>query len=94
LKEIDIFTNFQDMGGNSIIATHLLKVVEEYYPGLVDISDIFSYPAIDVMAEYIDEKLGISCAAVADESSEMDWEKMLDDVADGAESIDDVLGKV
>ena len=42
ISELDLFANFQDMGGNSIIATHLLKVIEQQYPGLVDISDIFS----------------------------------------------------
>ncbi|WGO96538.1 beta-ketoacyl synthase N-terminal-like domain-containing protein [Saccharophagus degradans] len=92
LNEIDIFTNFQDMGGNSIIATHLLKVVEEYYPGQVDISDIFSYPAIDVMAEYIDEKNGV--AVTQEQPDSLDWEKMLDDVESGSESIDTLLGKV
>ncbi|MBL4671727.1 MAG: SDR family oxidoreductase, partial [Arenicella sp.] len=57
LQEVDVFTSFQDMGGNSIIATHLLKVVEQHFNDLVDISDIFSYPSIDEMAEYIQSKL-------------------------------------
>jgi polyketide synthase PksN len=57
LQEVDVFTSFQDMGGNSIIATHLLKVVEQHFDDLIDISDIFSYPSIDEMAEYIQSKL-------------------------------------
>jgi len=100
LAEIDIFTNFQDMGGNSIIATHLLKVIEEFFPGLVDISDVFSYPAIDVMAEYIDDKRGVApqdASESANEESaeekdgEKDWDNMLDSVVDGEGSIDDLL---
>ncbi len=95
LAEIDIFTNFQDMGGNSIIATHLLKVIEEYYPGLVDISDVFSYPAIDVMAEYIDDKRGVEPpadeSASGEKAEEKDWDNMLDSVVDGEGSIDDLL---
>ena len=97
LAEIDIFTNFQDMGGNSIIATHLLKVIEEFFPGSVDISDVFSYPSIDVMAEYIDEKRGVEpqTASADNNSSEpeepKDWDNMLDSVVDGEGSIDDLL---
>lgn len=66
LAEIEVFTNFHDMGGNSIIATHLLKLIEQYYPEMVDISDIFSYSSIDEMAAYVSEKqerLGIKQAS-------------------------------
>ena len=56
LAEIDVFTNFHDMGGNSIIATHLLKLIDTHFRDLVDISDIFSYSSIDEMASYITEK--------------------------------------
>lgn len=103
LSEIDIFTNFQDMGGNSIIATHLLKVIEEYFPGMVDISDVFSYPAIDVMAENIDEKRGVESkpASASDNGvsndeapAEKDWDNMLDSVVDGEGSIDDLLDSI
>ena len=98
LAEIDIFTNFQDMGGNSIIATHLLKVIDEFFPGLVDISDVFSYPSIDVMAEYIDEKRDIEPQTASEdgnpsepEEQQKDWDNMLDSVVDGKGSIDDLL---
>lgn len=94
VAEIDIFTNFQDMGGNSIIATHLLKVIEEYFPNLVDISDVFSYPAIDVMAEYIDDKRGVDSKPTAEaetKAEEKDWDNMLDSVVDGEGSIDDLM---
>lgn len=92
VSEIDIFTNFQDMGGNSIIATHLLKVIDEYFPNLVDISDVFSYPAIDVMAEYIDEKRGVDSKPTTEpQAEEKDWDNMLDSVVDGDGSVEDLL---
>ncbi len=56
IAEIDVFENFHAMGGDSILATHLLKAVDGVYPGIVDISDIFSYPSVIQMAEYIDKK--------------------------------------
>jgi len=91
LKEIDVFTNFLDMGGNSIIATHLLKVVEEYFPGQVDISDIFSYPSIDVMAEYLQQKNGVKSEAKEEET---DWEAMLDNLTQGQDSVDKLMERV
>lgn len=54
LSEIDIFASFQDMGGNSLMSTQLLKLIEEQFPGLVDISDLFSYPSISDLSEFID----------------------------------------
>ncbi|MCG7495638.1 SDR family NAD(P)-dependent oxidoreductase [Vibrio sp. Of7-15] len=94
VSEIDVFTNFQDMGGNSIIATHLLKVVEAEFPGMVDISDVFSYPSVDVMAEYIDEKRGVIPEDEGEQDAKTDWESLMDSVTDGNESIDNILDKI
>jgi len=54
LTEIDIYNSFQDMGGNSLMATQLLKAIEEQFPGIVDISDLFSYPSVYELSEFID----------------------------------------
>ncbi len=54
---IDVYDNFYDMGGDSILATHLLKAIEQVYPRVIDISDIFSYPTVVQMAEYIESKI-------------------------------------
>ncbi len=56
LDEIDIYASFQDMGGNSLMSTQLLKLIEGKFPGTVDISDIFSYPSVYDLADYIDSK--------------------------------------
>jgi polyketide synthase PksN len=93
LTEIDVYTNFQDMGGNSIIATHLLRLIEESFPGLADISDVFSYPSIDEMATHIDEKRGGSRPA-AEAKPATDWEGLVDQVMDGTGSIDSLLEKL
>ncbi|MCO7224348.1 SDR family NAD(P)-dependent oxidoreductase [Pleionea sp. CnH1-48] len=97
ISEIDIFTNFQDMGGNSIIATHLLKVIETQYAGIVDISDIFSYPSVDVMAEYVDEKRGVSTSQATEEDStrtDGDWQDLMDRLTDEDQSIDSILDEL
>ncbi|MES2825084.1 MAG: beta-ketoacyl synthase N-terminal-like domain-containing protein [Pseudomonadota bacterium] len=94
LSEVDVFTNFLDMGGNSLIATHLLRLIDEYYPGVVDISDIFSYPSIEAMGEYIDQKHTPESSVTNEPATNVNWEDMLDQVLDGNTSIDDVLNKL
>ncbi|MET1255505.1 SDR family NAD(P)-dependent oxidoreductase [Aliikangiella maris] len=96
LQEIDVFKSFQDMGGNSMIAAQLLKVLEQRFKGHVDISDIFSYPSIDEMAQYLNEKLGFSEEAtenteVAETKSDQDWENILDKAVSDDGDIEDIL---
>lgn len=57
LDAVDIDANFYDLGGDSILATHLLKALNQNFPGLVDISDIFTYSTVSDMAGYIEGKL-------------------------------------
>ena len=109
LAEVDVFTNFQDMGGNSIIATHLLKVIDSQFPGLVDISDVFSYSSVDEMAAYVDEKrarlqpppaateadtANAASGTAAAPPAEVNWEDMIDQVLDDGASIDSILDKI
>lgn len=57
LPEVDIYDNFYDMGGDSLLATKLAKEIKEEYP-TVDISDIFTYPTVAQLSEYIKSKMG------------------------------------
>lgn len=63
LSTMDIHDGFRDLGGDSIIATRLLTAIEKQFGSLVDISDIFTYPSISAMAEYIDRRRNRSVAA-------------------------------
>lgn len=98
VSEIDLFANFQDLGGNSIIATHLLKVIEGEFPGLADISDIFSYPSVDVMAEYLARKQQQAGATVRHSqpqaAPEQNWDALMDSLTAGEQSVDDVLARL
>ncbi len=58
LEEVSVYDNFNDLGGDSIMATLLLKDLEKEFPGIVDISDIFNYPSISAMSEYIESRTG------------------------------------
>lgn len=57
LAEIDIFENFNAMGGDSIIASEVLKLLNERYDNILNISDMFTYSTVTDMAEHIALKL-------------------------------------
>lgn len=59
MDTIDIFDNFHDMGGDSIMAGKLLKALDKEYSGIISVTDLFSYPSIIQMAEYIGKKTDI-----------------------------------
>ncbi len=57
LAEIDIFENFNAMGGDSIIASEVLKLLNERYDNILNISDMFTFSTVTDMAEHICRKL-------------------------------------
>jgi len=50
---IQLDDSFTSIGGNSIFAVYLLQEMEKSFPGMLGISDIFTYPTINKMAEYV-----------------------------------------
>ncbi|MFQ6339668.1 SDR family NAD(P)-dependent oxidoreductase [Bacillus sp. AF62] len=57
IPELDLYESFSAMGGDSIMATQLLNLINQKYPNLVDISDIFTYPSVVELSEYIDREI-------------------------------------
>lgn len=57
ITEISIYANFYDSGGNSILAAQLAGNLEKEYPGLLDITDIYSHPTIAELSEYIEQRM-------------------------------------
>ena len=55
LNEIDVFENFNSMGGDSIIAAEVLKQLNMQYNDMLNISDMFTYPCVIEMADHIAE---------------------------------------
>lgn len=56
LEEIDIYANFKELGGDSILAIKLYKEIEAAFPGVMSVTDIYTYPTVIQMAEYIGRK--------------------------------------
>ena len=80
LEEVDIYQSFYELGGDSILATYILKELEEEFPGMVDISDIFSYSSVHEMAEYLEDQMDDS--GYETEEEEEDFDSAVDDMLD------------
>lgn len=63
LDKIDIYVSIHEMGGDSILATQLVKEIDKVFPGVIDITDIFTHSSVEQMARYINEKRGVSFEA-------------------------------
>ncbi|MGF9909452.1 SDR family NAD(P)-dependent oxidoreductase [Brevibacillus porteri] len=56
IPEANVYQSFQEAGGNSILATSLVKEINQLYPGRINIATLFAYPSIAKMAEYLENK--------------------------------------
>jgi polyketide synthase PksN len=59
---IDIYESFYAMGGDSLMATELMKEIEAVFPNLIDVTDIFTYPTVEELSHYIEQKMGQTIA--------------------------------
>ncbi len=98
-KTIQDNTTFSKLGGNSLIATKLLKELDKRYPRKLDITDIFTYPSIRQISGYISEQYEKD-RKVNDKQTNQDGLDILDQVleqlAEGKispESVDELLKK-
>lgn len=54
IAEIDIHANFFDLGGNSLIAIHLLNRLREHCRAPLSMADIFRHSTIEALARHVD----------------------------------------
>ncbi|HEX2926791.1 MAG TPA: SDR family NAD(P)-dependent oxidoreductase [Ruminiclostridium sp.] len=54
-ENISINDKFFDIGGNSILVIQMHGLIEKQYPGKVAVTDLFSYPTIAKLAEFIED---------------------------------------
>ncbi|HEX3047450.1 MAG TPA: amino acid adenylation domain-containing protein, partial [Bacillota bacterium] len=57
VSEINIFDNFYDLGGDSIIGMKIVNSLNDQMKIRIDVSAIFQYPSIKELAEYLNQKL-------------------------------------
>ncbi len=97
LSEVDVFESFNSLGGDSIMATHLLKILDNEFPDIVEISDIFTYGNVKELAHYIEEQLrnqNASTVANDDTDDGNDLVKMMQALSNGSVNVEDTLRKL
>lgn len=86
LKEIDIYESFNSQGGDSMLSTEALNVLNKEFGNILDVSDMFTYTTAAEMAEYIDSKL-----APAKDTKDAGVEDIIQRLAEGDIEIDKML---
>ncbi|WP_313560433.1 non-ribosomal peptide synthetase [Ruminiclostridium cellobioparum] len=56
IDNIDVNGNFFDLGGNSILLINMHNKIEQYYPGRISVTDIFSKSTIFELSKLIESK--------------------------------------
>jgi hypothetical protein len=54
---IDIYDNFFEMGGDSILLTRMHGYIDGIYPDIVNVANLFEYTSIYTLSEYIHKRL-------------------------------------
>lgn len=91
INEVNVFSKFFEIGGNSLLASYLQKEINKIYPSTVAITDVFAYSTIVDMAAYISEKNGTSKEHIAiDQNKDADIEDLVQQFVQGDLSIEEM----
>jgi len=90
-EEINIYDNFLEIGADSIALSRVHERLQEFFPDRLTISQMFVYPTISKLAQYLNSQE----EAAAEEEEDEDIEKKLGDLLEQMEtgnlSIDDAI---
>jgi acyl-CoA synthetase (AMP-forming)/AMP-acid ligase II/acyl carrier protein len=56
-KHVDIDENLFDVGASSLTLIQIHEKIDELYPGLVDLTELFDFPTISQLAKHLESKL-------------------------------------
>jgi acyl-CoA synthetase (AMP-forming)/AMP-acid ligase II/acyl carrier protein len=56
-KHVDIDDNLFEVGASSLTLIQIHEKIDEAYPGAVDLTELFDYPTISLLAKRLEEKL-------------------------------------
>jgi polyketide synthase PksN len=88
--EVDIYVSFNSLGGDSIMATRILKEIDKVFPGIVDIASVFAYPSVVEMSGYIDSKLKTKAEAQTEKIMD-GMDSIIEKLQNGSLSVDEAL---
>ncbi|MBF8116593.1 SDR family NAD(P)-dependent oxidoreductase [Bacillus cereus] len=84
VNELDVYDKFFEIGGDSLLATYLIKELNKKFPNVIDITDVFLYPTICEMASFIDDKLyQNNKVEVKEENKEIAIDEILEKLTSG-----------
>ncbi|MBN1050266.1 type I polyketide synthase [Clostridium botulinum] len=93
-EELSIHDNFFEIGGDSISVTKVHSLIDKQYTGKLKLVDLFAYPTIEKLSEFIMESESNEVDLVNDESkpSSNDIDDLLDMLTSGEVTIEDAMG--
>ena len=92
--EINIYDNFFELGADSILLTRMHQHIDEKFPGIVAVTDIFEYTSIYALAEYINaNQEEHSEPAVIKKQKDMDQDvrNIFDSIEEDSLSMEDAI---
>ncbi|WCT58029.1 amino acid adenylation domain-containing protein [Paenibacillus kyungheensis] len=99
IGQVGIHNNFFEVGGNSFLISQMHYQIEQLYPNRISITDIFSYPTINTIAQRIEgmtmqEEAFDEQENTSDEDLEKELYEMFDEIATGNVSVEDAVKKL
>jgi acyl-CoA synthetase (AMP-forming)/AMP-acid ligase II/acyl carrier protein len=61
-KHVDIDDNLFDVGASSLTLMQVHEKIDELYPGVVELTELFDYPTISQLAQHLEQKLATATA--------------------------------
>jgi len=56
-KQVDVDDNLFDIGASSLSLIQIHEKIDELYPGLVDLTELFDFPTVAQLAKHLEKKL-------------------------------------
>lgn len=91
IEEIDIDDNFMEVGGDSIMLTKVLQLLNEAFGDCISISDLFAYPTIAEIAAYIHSFEEPDKTEEVQNSAGQDISELVEAMKDGTISLEHAL---
>ncbi|WP_160643690.1 type I polyketide synthase [Chengkuizengella marina] len=93
-EELDVNDNFFEIGGDSILITKVHALVEQSFQIQVTVADLFSYPTIAKLSEYMMSLKGQSCeVSGAEFSLDEDILSLFSQIETGKLTIEDAVSE-
>jgi len=56
-KHVDVDENLFEIGASSLSLIQIHEKIDELYPGVVDLTELFDFPTVSELARHLEQKL-------------------------------------